>query len=161
MILLAKQIHEVGLKPKLLAYQLGPTLPGFVESLKQDAENTLEPVQWVPNAPWKDSIFGYTAMDFAKVFQKEYGYWPDYHPPQSAAALEVYHYAFQKAGSLDPDKVREAIAQTNIQTFYGPVKFDSRGVNIGKAMQVVQIQDGKPVPVYPKEDALAKVRLNR
>jgi branched-chain amino acid transport system substrate-binding protein len=161
MILLAKQIHEVGLKPKLLAYQLGPTLPGFVESLKQDAENTLEPVQWVPNAPWKDSIFGYTAMEFAKVFQKEYGYWPDYHPPQSAAALEVYHYAFQKAGSLDPDKVREAIAQTNIQTFYGPVKFDSRGVNIGKAMQVVQIQDGKPVPVYPKEDALAKVRLNR
>ena len=161
MILLAKQIHEVGLKPKLLAYQLGPTLPGFVESLKQDAENTLEPVQWVPNAPWKDSIFGYTAKQFAEIFQKEYGYWPDYHPPQSAAALEVYHHAFQKAGSLDPDKVRDAIAQTNIQTFYGPVKFDSRGVNIGKTMQVVQIQDGKPVPVYPKEDALAKVRLNK
>jgi branched-chain amino acid transport system substrate-binding protein len=161
MILLAKQIHEVGLKPKLLAYQLGPTLPGFVESLKQDAENTLEPVQWVPNAPWKDSIFGYTAMEFAKVFEKEYGYWPDYHPPQSAAALEVYHHAFQKAGSLDPDKVRDAIAQTNIQTFYGPVRFDSRGVNIGKTMQVVQIQNGKPVPVYPKEDALAKVRLNK
>jgi len=161
MILLAKQVREVGLKPKLLGYLLGPTLPGFVESLKQDAENTLEPVQWVPNAPWKDSIFGYTAKQFAEVFQKEYGYWPDYHPPQSAAALEVYHHAFQKARSLDPDKVRDAIAQTNIQTFYGPVKFDSRGVNIGKTMQVVQIQDGKPVPVYPKEDALAKVRLNK
>jgi len=161
MILLAKQVHEVGLKPKLLGYLLGPTLPGFVESLKQDAENTLEPVQWVPNAPWKDTIFGYTAMEFAKVFEKEYGYWPDYHPPQSAAALEVYHHAFQKAGSLDPEKVRDAIAQTNIQTFYGPVKFDERGVNIGKTMQVVQIQDGKPVPVYPKADALAPVRLNK
>jgi branched-chain amino acid transport system substrate-binding protein len=88
MMLLAKQIHEVGLKPKLLAYLLGPTLPGFVDSLKQDAENTLEPVQWTPNAPWKDAIFGYTAMEFAKVFQTEYGYWPDYHPPQSSAALE-------------------------------------------------------------------------
>lgn len=161
MILLAKQVHEVGLKPKLLGYLLGPTLPGFVESLKENAENTLEPVQWVPNAPWKDSIFGYTATEFAKAFEKEYGYWPDYHPPQSAAALEVYHHAFQKAGSLDPEKVRDAIAQTNIQTFYGPVKFDARGVNIGKTMQVVQIQDGKPVPVYPKEDALAKVRLNK
>jgi len=161
MILLAKQIHEVGVKPKLLAYLLGPTLPGFVSSLKQDAENTLEPVQWVPNAPWKDSIFGYTAMQFAKIFQKEYGYWPDYHPPQSTAALEVYYHAFQKAGSLDPDKVRDAIAKTNIMTMYGPVRFDSRGVNIGKSMQVIQIQDGKPVPVYPKADALAKLRLNK
>jgi branched-chain amino acid transport system substrate-binding protein len=161
MILLAKQLQDLGLKPKLLGYLLGPTLPGFVDSLKEAAENTLEPVQWVPNAPWKDSIFGYTATEFAKVFEKEYGYWPDYHPPQSSAALEVYHHAFQKAGSLDPEKVRDAIAQTNIQTFYGPVKFDARGVNVGKSMQVVQIQNGKPVPVYPKEDALAPVRLNK
>jgi len=161
MILLAKQIREVGVKPKLLAYLLGPTLPGFVESLKQDAENTLEPVQWVPNAPWKDAIFGYTAMEFAKLFEKEYGYWPDYHPPQSSAALEVYHRAFQKAGSLEPEKVRDAIAQTDIMTFYGPVKFDNRGVNIGKTMSVVQIQDGKPVVVYPSDEALAKIRLNQ
>lgn len=161
MILLAKQVHEVGVKPKLLAYLLGPTLPGFVSSLKQDAENTLEPVQWVPNAPWKDSIFGYTAMQYAKIFQKEYGYFPDYHPPQSTAALEVYYYAFKNSGSLNPQKVRDAIAKTNIMTAYGPVKFNSQGINIGKSMQVVQIQDGKPVPVYPKADALAKLRLNK
>jgi branched-chain amino acid transport system substrate-binding protein len=37
MILLAKQIREVGLQPKLLAYLLGPTLPGFVESLRQES----------------------------------------------------------------------------------------------------------------------------
>lgn len=152
MILLAKQIHEVGLRPKLLAYLLGPTLPGFVESLRENAENTLEPVQWVPNAPWKDQIFGYSAMEFAKIFEKEYGYWPDYHPPQSAAALEVYHAAFQKTGSLDPEKLRDAIAGTDIMTFYGPVKFDSRGVNIGKTMSVVQIQNGKPVVVYPTKE---------
>jgi branched-chain amino acid transport system substrate-binding protein len=160
MILLAKQIHEVGLRPKLLAYLLGPTLPGFVDSLRQDAENTLEPVQWVPNAPWKDQFFGYSAMEFAKVFEKEYGYWPDYHPPQSAAALEVYHAAFQKTGSLDPQKVRDAIAGTDIMTFYGPVKFDARGVNIGKTMSVVQIQNGKPVVVYPTQEATAKLQLN-
>jgi branched-chain amino acid transport system substrate-binding protein len=160
MILLAKQIREVGLKPKLLAYLLGPTLPGFVDSLKQDAENTLEPVQWVPNAPWKDAIFGYTATEFAKTFQAEFGYWPDYHPPQSAAALEVYHHAFQKTGALDPQKVRDAIAQTDIMTFYGPVRFNDKGQNIAKSMSVVQIQNGKPVVVYPAKEAEAKLRLN-
>jgi len=160
MILLAKQIREGGLKPKLLAYLLGPTLPGFVESLKQDAENTLEPVQWTPNLPWKDTIFGYSAMDFAKKFQAEFGYWPDYHPPQSSAALEVYHHAFQKVGSLDPEKVRDAIAKTDIMTFYGPVRFNDKGQNIAKSMSVIQIQDGKPVVVYPIKDAEAKLRLN-
>jgi branched-chain amino acid transport system substrate-binding protein len=157
MILLAKQIREVGVKPKLLAYLLGPTLPGFVEQLKQDAENTLEPVQWSPTMPWKDEIFGYTAEEFAKIFQREWGYWPDYHPPQSAAALEVYHRALQKAGSLDPDKVRDAIAQTNLMSFYGPVRFNEKGENIAISMAVIQIQQGKPVVVYPLDAAQAKL----
>jgi branched-chain amino acid transport system substrate-binding protein len=160
MILLAKQIKENGVKTKLLGFLLGPTDPNFIPSLKDAAENTLEPVQWTPNAPWKDAIFGYTAMEFAKQFEKEAGYWPDYHPPQSVAALEVYHHAFQKAGSLDPDKVRDAIEKTDIMTLYGPVKFNNLGENIGKSMSVVQVQDGKVVVVYPQNEAEAKLRLN-
>jgi branched-chain amino acid transport system substrate-binding protein len=56
--------------------------------------------------------------------------------------------------------VRDAIAATDIVTFYGPVKFDARGVNIGKTMSVVQIQNGKPVVVYPTKEATAKLQLN-
>lgn len=160
MILLAKQIKEVGVKTKLLAFLLGPTDPNFIPSLKEAAENTLEPVQWTSNAPWKDAIFGYTATEFAKQFEKESGYWPDYHPPQSVAALEVYHAAFQKAGSLDPQKVRDAIEKTDIMTLYGPVHFNERGQNIGKTMSVVQVQDAKTVVVYPAKDAEAKLRIN-
>lgn len=160
MVLLAKQIKEGGVKTKLVGFLLGPTDPNFIPSLKDAAENTLEPVQWTPNAPWKDSIFGYTAMEFAKQFEKEAGYWPDYHPPQSVAALEVYHHAFQKAGSLDPDKVRDAIEKTDIMTLYGPVRFNNLGENIGKSMSVVQVQDGKTVVVYPLSEAQAKLRLN-
>ena len=161
MLLLAKQIKEVGVKAKLVGFLLGPTDPNFIPSLKEAAENALEPVQWVPNAPWKDTIFGYTAMEFAQQFEKEYGYWPDYHPPQSAAALEVYHHAFVTAGSLDPQKVRDEIEKTDIMTFYGPVKFNERGQNIGKSMSVVQVQDGKTVVVYPPNEAEAKLRLNQ
>jgi branched-chain amino acid transport system substrate-binding protein len=160
MILLAKQIKEVGVKTKLVGFLLGPTDPNFIPSLKAAAENALEPVQWTPNAPWKDSIFGYSAMEFAKQFEKEAGYWPDYHPPQSVAALEVYHHAFQKAGSIDPGKVRDAIEKTDIMTLYGPVKFNKLGENIGKSMSVVQVQDGKTVVVYPLNEAEAKLRLN-
>jgi branched-chain amino acid transport system substrate-binding protein len=153
---IARQIAEVGVNLKMMAVSLGPTLPGFVEALGPKAEGILEPIQWAPNMTWKDEIFGWTTAEYVELFKKEYGRVPDYHPPQSTAALEVYQRALEKAGSLDPKKVRDAIAQTNIMTAYGPVRFNEKGQNIAKGMSVVQIQNGKPVVVYPVEGAQAK-----
>jgi branched-chain amino acid transport system substrate-binding protein len=161
MLLLARQTAEAGVRPKVFGMALGPTHPRFVESLGAIAEGMVEPVQWAPSMPWKDEIFGFTAREFADIFKKEYGYEPDYHPPQSMAALEVFQRAIQKTGSLDPEKVRDAIAQTNIMTAYGPVRFDARGVNIGKAMAVVQIQGGKPIVVWPASAAEGPLRYPR
>ena len=159
MILLARQIGQVGLKPRLLGYLLGPTLPGFVKALGPEAEFTLEPVQWTVTAPYKDEIFGWTAPQYAEDFQKQYGHAPDYHPIQSTAALEVFYRAFQKAGSLDPEKVRDAIAATDMVTAYGPIRFNEKGQNIAKSMSVVQIQNGVPVSVYPKDGAQGSLKL--
>jgi branched-chain amino acid transport system substrate-binding protein len=151
MMLLARQANELNIRPKMLGFLLGPTLPGFVESLGRNAEYVLEPIQWAPNMPWKDELFGITAADYAARFEKEFGYKPDYHPPQSSAALIVYHRAIEKAGTLDPQKVRDAIAATDITTFYGPIRFNEKGQNIAKGMGVIQIQNGRPVVVYPNE----------
>jgi len=153
MIVIARQTAEVGLDLKMIGFTLGPTLPGFVEALGSKAEYLLEPIQWSPKMRWKDEIFGWTAEEFAKIFAKEFGHVPDYHPPQSLAALEVYQRAIEKAGALDPRKVRDAIAQTDIMTLYGPVRFNEKGQNVAKGMSVVQIQNGKPVVVYPPEGA--------
>jgi branched-chain amino acid transport system substrate-binding protein len=157
MILLARQAAELGVRPKMMGFLLGPTLPTFVESLGRDAEFLLEPIQWASNMPWKDDLFGITASEFAQQFQKEFGYKPDYHPPQSSAAMIVYHQAIEKVGSLDPQKVRDAIAATDIMTFYGPIRFNDKGQNIAKTMGVVQIQNGKPVVVYPPEHKQAEL----
>jgi branched-chain amino acid transport system substrate-binding protein len=156
MIVIARQTAELGVNLKMIGFTLGPTLPGFVEALGPRAEYVLEPVQWTPNIPWKDEIFGWTAAEFTRIFTQEAGHVPDYHPPQSVAALEVYQRAIEKAGSLDPQKVREAIAQTDIMTLYGPVRFNEKGQNVAKGMSVVQIQNGKPVVVYPKDAAEAQ-----
>ena len=90
-----------------------------------------------------------TSQQYAAAFEKEYKHKPDYHPPQSSAAIEVYERAIEKAGTLDPEKVRDAIAATNIMTFYGPIKFNEKGQNVAKGMAVIQIQKGQPVVVYP------------
>ena len=156
MQVIARQSAEMGLNLKMIGFTLGPTLPGFVESLGSRAEFLLEPIQWSPKMQWKDEIFGWTAAQFTDIFTKEAGHVPDYHPPQSVAALEVYQRALEKAGTLDPQKVRDAIAQTNIMTMYGPVRFNEKGQNVAKSMSVVQVQNGKPVVVYPPENAEAK-----
>lgn len=155
----ARQIAEVGVPLKMFAVSLGPTLPGFISALGLMAEGILEPIQWAPNMPWKDEIFGWTAPQIAELMNKEYGHAPDYHPPQSVAALEVYQRALEKAGTLDPKEIRDAIAEINIMTAYGPVRFNEKGQNIAKGMSVVQVQNGRPVVVYPLEGAEAKLSI--
>ena len=156
MIVIARQTAEQGANLKMIGFLLGPTLPGFVTALESKADYLLEPIQWAPNMQWKDEIFGWTTAQFAELCQKETGHACDYHPPQSFAALEVYQRALEKAGTLDPQKVRDALAQTNLMTAYGPIRFNEKGQNIAKGMSVVQIQNGKPVVVYPAAGAQAK-----
>lgn len=157
MILLTKQAKEMGVKPKLFGFLLGPTVPGFLESLKDDANNLVEPVQWAKSMDWKDDVFGWTARQYAAMFKQEKGYEPDYHPPQSSAAVMVYYHALGKAGTTDPQKVRDEIAKTDIQTFYGPIKFNEQGKNIGKGMAVIQLQDGEHKVVFPSSVAEGKL----
>ncbi len=55
--------------------------------------------------------------------------------------------AIEKAGSLDPEKVRDAIAGVEFDSLYAHVKYGENG-QIVLPQIVVQIQDGKVVPVY-------------
>jgi branched-chain amino acid transport system substrate-binding protein len=153
MTVLARQTSEQKVPLKMMAVSLGPTLPGFVQTLGPRAEGILEPVQWTKEMPWKDEIFGWTAQEYYDLCSKRAGHSCDYHPPQSTAALQVYQRAIERAGSLDPQKVRDALAQTNLMTAYGPIRFNDMGKNIAKGMSVVQVQNGKPVVVFPAQGA--------
>ena len=64
---------------------------------------------------------------------------PPYQAAESAAALLVYKDAFERANSFDKEKVRDALAQTDMQTFYGNVKFHETGQNIAKPMVLFQV----------------------
>lgn len=156
MIVITRQVRENNLDLKMLGFLLGPTVRGYVETLGRLAEGTLEPTQWDANMGWHDRLFNMTSQQFAVDFQRKYGYAPDYHQPQSAAALEVFYNAIRVANSLDPVKVRDAIASSTFESFYGPIKFTEQGINVGKSMACVQIQKGKPVVVWPAKYAEAK-----
>ena len=84
-----------------------------------------------------------------------------YQVAQASAAVYVFKDAFERAGTLDKDKVRDAIAATDLSTFYGSIKFSEAGNNIAKPMVLRQIQDGKYNVVAPSNFASHKVNYPR
>ncbi len=47
--------------------------------------------------------------------------------------------------------MRDGIAGLDSPSFFGQIKFDPTGKNVTKPMSVIQIQGGKPVTVFPKD----------
>ena len=128
----------------------------IIQKFGDAAEYTLCASQWAPTLSYSDDLFG-SAADFAALFEKTYGYAPPYQAAESAAAVEVFADAFERAGSLDTKKVRDALSATEMETFYGNIKFDDTGKNIAKPMVLYQVQNGEYVVVAPTRWASAKL----
>lgn len=129
---------------------------GIIKKFGAAAEHTLCASQWAPSLSYRDDLFG-SAQDFADLFEKTYGYAPPYQAAESAAAVQVFADAFERAGSLDPAKVRDALTETEMQTFYGNIKFDETGKNIAKPMVLYQVQDGLYKVVAPTRWAASEL----
>jgi branched-chain amino acid transport system substrate-binding protein len=121
----------------------------LAETLPDASEYTFCAQQWHASLDYKDRWFG-SAADFAERYKKTYGEEPPYQAAQSAAAVLVYADALARAQSLDPAKVRDALAETDLETFFGPIKFDETGRNRAKPMVLTQARHGKYEVVSPK-----------
>ncbi|TDD83240.1 branched-chain amino acid ABC transporter substrate-binding protein [Actinomadura darangshiensis] len=155
-IAIIKQARELGVRPAGgFAETVAPPTPDFAKSLGADAEGVLGSTQWTDTTTGKDKWIG-SAKDYATAFKAAYGgRAPEYHGAEATAACLALVFAVEKAGSTDADKVRDALAGLNEPTFFGPLKFTAQGQNLTKKMQVVQIQKGRPVSVWPKDVAEA------
>ncbi|MEL6298793.1 MAG: amino acid ABC transporter substrate-binding protein [Pseudomonadota bacterium] len=120
------------------------------------AEGVLCSTQWAETLSYEDPIFG-TAANYEKEFKDAYPEYKDkkvpYQTAQATAAVYVFKDAFERAGSLDKDKLRDAIAATDLATFYGQIRFSDAGNNIAKPMVLRQIQGGEYNVVAPSKFA--------
>ncbi len=112
--------------------------------------------QWDRSLSYRGAVFG-SAEDFARRFEDTYGYEAPYQAAESAAAVLVYADAIRRAGSLAPQQIRSALAATDMETFYGYVKFDQTGKNIAKPMVLYQIQNGQYKVVAPLKWASTRI----
>jgi branched-chain amino acid transport system substrate-binding protein len=156
-IAIVKQAGELGVKPEGFGETVAPPTPDFKDALGGSANGVLGSTQWVPQVKGQDPIFG-TATDYSRDFEKRFGTKAEYHSAEGAAACLALVLAVEKAGSADPDEVRDAMAGLDTPSFFGPIKFNSRGQNVTKPMSVIQIQGGEVTTIYPKDQAEAKLQ---
>ena len=121
-----------------------------IKKFGADAEYALCATQWAPTMAYSGRWFG-SAADYAKTFEERYGYAPPYQAAESTASVLTFVDAFERAGTLDREAVRDALAATDIATFYGNIRFDETGKNVAKPMALYQIQDGQYRVVAPLE----------
>ena len=151
-----KAAKELDFNPKLFCFTVGPTTPNFLSTLKEAAEYVVASSQWTDAEKWQGTdIFG-TPQKFSELYQKDYGEVPDYHAADGGSVGVAMQAAIEKANSIEPEAVRDALATLDIMTFYGPIKFDERGINSIHPMAVQQIQKGKLLTVWPADVAEAK-----
>ncbi len=104
----------------------------------KNAQYALCASQWHKTLTYKDEWFK-DGMTYDADFTKMFGYAPPYQAAESSAALLVFKDAFERANSFDQKKVRDALAATDMQTFYGNIKFAPGGQNVSKPMVLFQV----------------------
>ena len=153
----ARQIKEMNIQVPMIAITHCES-GRIIEKFGRAMEGILCPTQWEKTLRYKDNYFG-SAADYAKLFKATYnGYRVvPYQAAAASAAVLVWKEAFERAGSLDVEKVRTALANTEMQTFYGIIKFDKSGKSTMKPMVLRQIQNGNFIVVAPTKWAPSKL----
>lgn len=151
-ILIMRQSQELDFNTVVAGGAAGYTLPAFIEGAGEAAEYVFSTTQWTKDVAWPG------AKEFYHKFLDKFGVEPDYHAAETYAAVYVLADAVERAGSLDRKKIRDALAETSMNTVFGPVGFeDYNGYKNQNRhpMLILQIQKGEFCTVWPRELATA------
>jgi ABC-type branched-subunit amino acid transport system substrate-binding protein len=168
---LARQLYEKKVKTRMIALLVAPPEPKFAE-LGPACISVIGSSQWEPLSHFTQAAakkagiawVGPTGDEFVKDYKAKYKETPSYHSAGGYVAGMVLQAAIQKAGSTDTAKVKKALDNMDIMSFYGHVKFATaagdHGLQVGHDMVYIQWQkdkQGKPVKqiVWPASGATA------
>ena len=157
----ARQIKELQVEVPMIAMTHCEGAK-IVKQFGPDANGYLCPTQWAETLSYEDKYFG-TAAAYDKLFKESFEGYQNvpYQAAQASAAVLVWADSIERANSLDPDKIRDAISATDMMTFYGPIKFSEAGNNIAKPMVLRQVQGGEFKVVAPTKWASDPVQWPR
>jgi branched-chain amino acid transport system substrate-binding protein len=142
--------RSLELNAKMFAYSVGPSTAEFVAELGPDADYVFADAQWTPQVRYRPQMY-LTVPEYMAAYRRMFRTLdePAYQTADATAAGLALQRAVENAGSLRQPEVRDALANLDVMTFVGRLKFDSRGANVYKPMVVEQIQRSRHHTVYP------------
>ena len=143
-----KQMKELSYTPKLalLIRAADPVI--WSKNLGKDGD-------WVALAAgWHHAMKAPGVAELNEAHAKKVGRPADPLVGPAYACVQIELAAVAKAGAPDRDKVRDAMAATDMTTIIGPAKFRPDGTGIVQST-FAQWQNGKQELVWPKEAATA------
>jgi branched-chain amino acid transport system substrate-binding protein len=145
---IVKQMKELDFSPKVVLFIRAADPPVWGKNLSKDGDFVVFSPGW------------HYAARYPKVAEVNEAHTKRFNRPAdplvgpSYACIQILADAIPRAGGLDRDKLRDAIAVTNMTTVVGPVRFRSDGTGEVKVF-FQQWLKGKQELVWPKEFATA------
>jgi branched-chain amino acid transport system substrate-binding protein len=151
--LLMKGAKEMRVDAKLYTGgAAGFAIPEFIKGAQDAAEYVVSATLWTPQLKYPG------AKEFAEKYKAKHGDYPSYHGASAYAALYVTADALGRAKDWTPDAIRDALKATNLNTAYGPVKFEDKegyqNQNFHETF-AIQVIKGQFETVWPKSHASA------
>ena len=156
LILIVRTVKQVGLNVAINGGSGGFVIPDFYKNVGKAADGLLGVAHW-----------NHDVNDAAQKVNAEYKKRTGEFIFEYAGGLVAQTYmlvdALERAGSADPQKVRDALAKLDVSSGYaamapgGKVKFGPDGKNVYGHPVGVRWQNGDLVSVFPKDDARGKL----
>jgi len=128
-------------------------LPDYYKQLGKDAEFVYAGSFWETTLPYPGN------QEFVTAYEKEYSRAPAVQSAAGYAACRLLANTVQRTGSLDSNKLREALLMLRTKTVLGDFAIDERGFQTAHKSITIQWQDGNQVVVWPDEVAQGKARV--
>jgi branched-chain amino acid transport system substrate-binding protein len=154
-ILITNTLAELKVKPKAIISSAGGHAdPSFMKAAGKSARYLFDIVEW------ETDVNKPGAKETNAKFKTRYGYDLTGESVDAYAAMYVLADALERAKSLDPKAIQDAIAKTKLNkgpamvVAYDAIEFDASGQNKNASLVMVQINDiGKGmerISVWPK-----------
>ncbi|MFH1122137.1 MAG: amino acid ABC transporter substrate-binding protein [Pseudomonadota bacterium] len=148
--LLTGQLQGVQFNPPFLFQLVGPSIAAYGQAFGKATEGIAAMGHWSPKGNWPG------AKEFEERYIKRWNIRPDYlDSALSYVGCEIIEQAIEKAGTLDREKIRDAIATGEFMTINGPIRFTGTENMVTPAM-ILQYQKGTLEIIWPRETATAK-----
>ena len=145
LVAITRQMREVDLNVKMLSSIPYGLLPDYYKQLGKDAEFVYSGSFWDTGLPYPGN------REFVAAYQMDFNRTPAVQSAGSYAGCRLLLETVQRTGSLDSDKLREALLTLRTKTVVGDFVIDDRGFQIAHKAITIQWQDGKQVVVWPDE----------